>query len=216
MKAIFLAVFCFASCKAFAQESRFSTQVEYTLNFASTTESVPASASSLYLPGQQFVLRSAYRFDNHISGTIGLGYMNTRSYYDIQVEGPDELFRITSRLTHHYLMIPIGVKFNFGHFYLNPEFAAARNISNTSRDQFYYGSTSHFEIIKNRSTDNLNFNQVQSWAFPVFLGIGQEIPLESVTLTLGMKGYYMLSKTGDRAVVSNHAFGFGVSAGVSF
>ena len=218
MKTFLLSIYC--ACLSLAvngQKSRFGLGVEYSPNFTNAT-SLPftdQASGDGYRLAQNVFLKADYKVSGKLSATAGLGYMDTRVFLSISgLSGIQDIFKIESHKFQHYVVVPVGFKYNIGSVYIHPEVALGWNTGNISLDTYYFGTPTSYSATTQRHKDDYNFYDIHKMTFPAFLSFGHDIPLKSITLSLGFKGYYSFNTIGGNYYTSRHAYGFGMVFGV--
>lgn len=124
-----------------------------------------------------------------------------------------DIHLIESVRTHHYVVMPVGFKYYIGSFFINPEIGLAYNLNNTTQQTtFLTNGTVH----QQRFNDEFNNRTNNNFTFPLFLTMGNEFKLGSLSLMVGVKGYYSLNKISDAGLRSNRYYGFGLVTGLKF
>jgi hypothetical protein len=218
MKNLLPLIFSLIATFAIAQDNRWSFTAEGTLNFVNATSPRAFYNDRSYRIGYNTFLRSEYNFGSRLSAVVGLGYLRTYEYYSTPVQnGPNGLEFINSDLTHHYAVVPIGIKWSLGPVFIRPEIGIGINTSNTRLDEYRYRIEPSLFIIEKRKTkENHNLALVNRMTYPLLCTIGTEIPLSFTTLIIGVQGFYTLNTIGDRYINQRHAYGLGTTVGVKF
>jgi len=172
------------------------------------------SLSSVFLDDEDPALRWTHNFftkglfylNKNLRFTLGLGYMNTRYHTTLYIGSVHELNGITTTRFFNYLVMPVGLKFNIGPIYLNPEMGLALNIG---YHEWKSGYTQDQMKIKVRS-DNDKPSSVNNTVVPVFMTIGHEIKKKEYSILVAVKSY--ISMTAIRNGI--HCYGFGPMVGI--
>lgn len=198
-----------------AQMGRFNIGLEYSYAFSRVTEPRfhPFNTRGFYPSGNIFI-KGDYTIMKNMDITLGAGYLVTKEMDKLPFGLlPDtDLTEIYS--THEYFVIPAGIKYHFGSFYIHPELGLAfqerhliENISYTINQNSTQISGTIFE------SQLTTYNRI---TIPVFLTIGNEIDLGKIKLLLGIKSYYSMNSIYTVPLRPSRYYGFGVMAGVSF
>lgn len=187
-KLLFLMVlFLWISIKVFGQKQKLSMWISYTPNLSNITTQAAFGKPKLSHIG---AIGLAYKINKHISPTLGIGWMNTGQRRESIVMRPLGDTQITARDHYQYLIVPIGVKFHLGTFFIQSEIGFAYYFSNkikvTSIDENGIKTKETKSVIIQGDTA---FNQ---WTIPAFLTIGKTFSLKQLKVETGLKGYYGL------------------------
>lgn len=218
MKFTLLAVlFITISSQLFGQQDRLMYSIEYSPNFSTTTGRLNGFLRNMedgYRLAHNVFLKSGYRFANNLYATAGIGYFNIKNFYTEYVDyAPSEIDKIESLRTHGYIVAPLGLMYQFGSFYINPEIGIGWNVHNRYYDRFYYSNGS---VIDNETVDEDNIYDVNTATYPVLLTFGNEIIMKNCSVLLGIKGYYSLNEIGNYPDDWTHYYGFGIVCGIKF
>lgn len=201
MKIFFAFLFFFVANGLFGQTDRTRYSLQYSLNRADATGYGPAQYFDPGVSHNIFMIaelasRRTSRF------TIGAGFLHTKlisSYMDYSTNETTE-----EHSNNHYWVIPGGVKFSFGSFFIHPEIAATYNYCCVTNlyavDVDMNIADEPYEIRKRQASLEI--------LFASFMTIGYEIKLGSSKILTGLKGYYTPSN------LYVNTFGIGVMVGV--
>jgi len=165
--------------------------------------------------GRNAFLRGGCRIRKNMDLTLGLGYLVARehelSFFGIPNADVDftEFFR-----SHQYIVIPAGMQYHFGSFYLNPEFGIAFSTEHLV-SQFDYMLRDNGLSISGTEGQSPDF-LYRKVSLPIFLNFGSEIDVKSVKIVIGVKGYYSLNTLSEFFFPSDHYYGVGIVTGVKF
>ena len=195
-----------------AQTKGIKFGVEYSPNLTNVIPDIPHTIPGFRLAHNAF-FKTEFKISHNISLTTGLGYLNARSFDRIMLGSFMDISVIESVRTHHYVVLPIGLKYNIGSFFIYPEIGLAYNLNNTTQQTtFLTNGTLH----QQRFDDEFNNRDNNDFTFPLFLTIGNEFKIGSYSLLVGLKGYYSLNKVANEGLRANRYYGFGLVTGLKF
>jgi hypothetical protein len=199
----------------FGQSNRFGIGLEYSPNFCNTTIPYYEHDNGFRIAQNAFLL-AQYQLIGQLHVTAGIGYLEARVFQsaDVPPGNQYDLYKIESHVFHHYMVVPVGLEYKFGSFFLRPEIGIGWLLGNTSLDTYYTGSPSDGSSFTQKNKDPDNHRDIDPMTYPLMLSFGHEVNLKSCTLILGVKSYYSLNAIGNRYTESGHYYGFGVSLGV--
>ena len=163
--------------------------------------------------GHSGFFKADFAIAKNLELTGGLGYLNARNTITSHVfqfgEGGSHLL-----LTHHYLMIPLGLKYSIGSFFIQPEIGFGYNIGNTTI-QRSIGVGGNNKVKWN---DPFNNDDNYKFTSTLFLTIGQEVQIGKTTVLYGIKGHRSLRPIAPENTYPNGVWYFGLSlmTGVRF
>lgn len=114
------------------------------------------------------------------------------------------------------MMVPIGIAYTLGSFYLNPEIGMGANIANITYDTYYKTDGDHTVGWSSSTMDDFNFTQINKLTFPLMFSFGNEFQLKACSIRLGIKSFYSLNKWGKSYYNNGHYYGFGAVGSVMF
>ena len=209
-------------------DKKFSWSLEYSPSFSNITTPTSFSATSSpifqkngFRIGHNIFLKADFKLFENLFLTTGVGLLNTTEHASIFLNGTSALGlpdvnKIESYRYHNFLVVPIGLKYKIGTFFINPEIAIGFKLS---RPSFQITHLADGSVVKNRYNISQDLWGYKNLTVPLMLTVGKEIPMGPVKLLLGAKGYYSLTKLKydmPRSQPSSHYFGFGIMAGVKF
>ena len=153
-----------------------------------------------------FFAKGLFYLNKNLRFTLGLGYMNTRYHTTLYIGSVHELNGITTTRYFNYLVMPVGLKFNIGPIFLNPELGLAYNIG---YHEWKSGYTQDQMKIKVRSDEGKPYS-LNNAVLPVFMTIGYEIKKKEYSILVAVKGYLSMSSI----AYDKHFYGFGPMVGI--
>lgn len=217
MKPTCLAFFILVLCgHVSGQMNTLTVGVEYSPNFTSVTQpygSYSGNSDGAFRFANNLFLKAGYKLTNNLYATGAIGLLGTREFETVDFSGQLEIEKLESNRFHSYVVAPVGFTYYLGSFYISPEIGIGWNVSNRSKNHWYYTDGSVIEI---EQTDKDNIDLINETTYPLFLSLGNEIRMKSYSILLGVKGYYSLNNLGERASNEGHYYGFGVVTGVRF
>ncbi len=163
--------------------------------------------------GHNAFLKGELSLNKHLSLTTGVGFLNTKQYDKLFLNGQLDIALIESHRSHEYMVIPVGFKYRFGQFYVQPEIGMAWNQVNYVEQRSYLTNGS---VITQKYEDNLIPDQYNKITVPAFLTIGSEFDLGTFSILFGIKGYYSFSDISNRTPWPEKYFGVGMMTGIKF
>lgn len=209
-KILTLTFLFFFALKLNGQERKLSIGVEYSPNISSIENATPENESKI---SYQSILRFEFTLKKNLLLTTGVGYLNTGDKKETQVDGQFDIDKIAFNFNYNYIVMPIGLKYYRGSFFLQPELGIAYNLSNERRNKvtFVNGDIQSFK-------EDINDEVFSKITIPSSLIIGYEYALGSIKLLLGIKGYYSLTKLIKERMLfeTKNYYGFGIMTGIKF
>ncbi|MFZ1678471.1 MAG: hypothetical protein WAT91_14420 [Saprospiraceae bacterium] len=217
MKILSIATLLFiANIHLSAQQKKFSIGLEYSPNFSNTTQEFYNGDNEGFKLTHNAFIKIGYGLNQQIELTSGVGFMNTREFSHWDLGGQLDINYINTQRFHNFAVVPLGVKLNLGTFFINPEIGIAYNFRNPSKQWSSVISGNGETIIESHYNDNFNTPVFDKITYPLFLTIGNEFNVHSMTFMAGIKGYYSLSKNNTHGIYSGHPYGIGIMTGVKF
>jgi hypothetical protein len=206
---------------AFSQSSKFTFGVEYAPAVTNVAHQYWRNPYETGLwPVNNFFIRTGYTLSSKFDLTSGIGFMTAREFYFFELQGQLEFKSVSSHRYHQYVVVPLGFKYKFGSFFINPEIGAGKNVANPIKNNFTYTDGSE---VTGKYKDHIY--DVNNFTYPIFLSFGNEMKMKSLSIAMGIRAYYSLNKisnadSSDGIIVfgpnGSHYYGFGVFGGVSF
>ena len=208
---LFISCFTILIHTVTAQINKFTVGLEYSLSFSNVTSPFTFSEERFMVSHNAFI-KSGYVLKTNLQLTFGGGFLNTRQFRSSELVGPQDVKKIESYRNHNYFVVPVGLQYNFGSFYINPEVGIGIDMGHPVKQVTYFNDGSIIEL-----HGRIIFFQNNEITFPVFLNFGNEFDLGNWKILLGAKAYYSLSKisTGPMSL-PEHYYGFGIVTGVKF
>jgi hypothetical protein len=209
----FLTTLSFLLLGLFASaQSKFSFGIEYFPSVTNVTHEVGNPYSTGLWPVSNYFLRAGYSLSPKFELTSGLGLLTAREFNYFDANGQLDIETIKSHRFQKYLVVPIGIKYQFGSFFINPDIGIGWNVSNQVKNEFVYTDG---RVVSNKYEDK--YSRIDKMTYPVSFGFGNSIQLKSCFVTMGVRGYYNLNQlTTLLGSYPGHYYGFGVFCGVSF
>lgn len=200
--------------RTFAQDKKFSVGLEYSPNITDVTNEFfyNDAGSSFYL-GHNAFIKGDYRLNKHFSLTLGIGYLNTKQGGNLFLNGQQDISLIQKRLSHDYLVIPVGIKYKLGPFFIHPEIGLAWKLGTFVRQTSFLTDGS---IIEQTYKEVYTTDPYSKITTPMFLTIGTEMDFKGFSLLLGVKGYHSMSDISNLGFFPSHYYGAGMVAGIKF
>ena len=189
---------------SYAQENKFSLNLEYSPNVSKLTDAV---ADERYKLSHNALLRIEFNLENNIKPTIGIGFLNTGVVQIFENDAFPAIESFKFIQNYNYLLVPIGAKIYFGNFYLLPEIGLAINIFNRTKEIIKF---TNGETIKETKYAQSNPGEFNSVSIPLSLSIGKEFNFANKTFSTGLKGYYGLNNIIRGLPRNNHYYGLGL------
>jgi len=211
-----LFTFCFIGCfsAVLSQTNKFTFGLEYSPNFSNITQEhfqfYTGEVGGLRFSNNIF-LKGGYQLLPKLYATAGIGILETRELITVELSNYMEIAKAEADFFHYYIVVPVGITYHLGSFYINPEVGIGWNIDNRVEIQVYNTDGSQRE-----DSDRRNRNGNTNTTFPVLLSIGHEIKIDKVSILLGIKGYYSIKPQGENFYEKWHYYGFGFVTGVRF
>ena len=199
-------------CLLHAQTERFDVSIEYTPNYSKLTDNFSNPGFNF---SHQFFTRAEWNLSRRFGVSIGLGYMNARDRWTVFLEGQNDIDYIELYTNHDYITIPVGLKYNFGSWYVRPEISIGLNFSNPGRLMRQVTFKINGEKIVSR-WDDFNQRNYNDLSFPIFFSVGREFKVKTLSVQLGVKGFYSLEQVVLENYWIQHYIGLGVLAGIRF
>jgi hypothetical protein len=200
-----------------AQSTKFSFGFELSPNFTNIDRN--SLYTTFYYPDYGFRpafnmdVKAGYELSQRVVVTGGVGYMTTREFIILDLNGQSNIDRIESDRFHSYVFLPLGVKYYLGDFFLSPELGIGWNTANVTENTFRHSDGS---ISSSKGDDINNLYDVNEISYPVFFSFGNEIHLKKYSISLGVKAYYSLNPVGNDDSNYGHYYGIGILAGMIF
>ena len=182
MKANFILPFLLITFSLYSQSDRTRWSIEYSLNQTANIDNVggnfePELASSLF-GRAELPRKKSSRF------TVGVGILQTRVIYrDYSGNQP---FKDEERhYQFDYLLIPVGIKFNFGKFYVHPEIGAGYNYQFKIKT---YHVDSEINVVDGPFIEDMTPEKFEI-RFSTLMSMGYEIKVGTITVLTGVKGF---------------------------
>jgi len=204
------------SIQLYAQSKSLDFSLEYAPNYSKLTNVRGFENQGKFYFSNQLFIKAEYELTRHFSITAGLGYVNTREKETLLLNGFEGIDYIDQYVNHNYILAPIGLKYNIGSFYLNPEIGFGVNIFHIGPPTKQISVLTNGQKIVQRYNDNFTPNNFNKLTMPVFLTLGKEFELKKVSLLFGLRGYYSLESVVDRPFWGQHYIGFGLMTGIRF
>jgi len=212
MKTLLLFACILLTHQLFSQ-NKFNFGVEYAPAFTNVThqEWLNPYETGLW-PVHNFFLRAGYGLSSKFVLTSGLGYITARQFEYNEFDSQSYIESIATHRFYHYIVVPLGFRYAFGSFFINPDISVGFNVGNPVKDQVTY---SYSLVVSGKFEDK--YSDINDFTYPVSLAFGNEIKMKACSVQLGIRGYYSLSGISPKLGFYNqHYYGFGVFAGVSF
>jgi len=200
-----------------AQTDKFNFGFEVSPNFTNIDRN--SLYTTFYYPDYGFRpafnmdVKAGYKLSQRFLLTGGAGYMTTREFVILDLNGQANIDRIESDRFHSYVFLPFGVKYYFGDFFISPEVGIGWNTANVTENTFRNTDGS---VSSSKGDDINNLYDVNAVTYPVFFSFGNEIHLKSYSISLGVKAYYSLNPVGYDDSNYGHYYGVGILAGMIF
>ncbi|HZV70395.1 MAG TPA: hypothetical protein VFG10_12655 [Saprospiraceae bacterium] len=215
MKNLFIPVLLLiATLHLSGQQKKFSFGLEYAPGFSNNTLEFRDGENAGFRLTHNAFIKIGYGLNRQLELTSGIGFMNTRTFERLELNGQLDINFINLQRFHDFAVVPLGIKLNLGSFFINPEVGIAYNFRNPTKQWSGVITGNGEEIIKSHYNDNFNTPVFNKITYPAFLTIGNEFRYHSVLLVTGIKGYYSFSKSNTHP--SGHPYGVGIMAGVRF
>jgi len=208
------ALLLIATLQLSGQQKKFSFGFEYSPVFSNNTSEFQDGENAGFRLTQNAFIKIGYGLNQQLELTSGIGFMNTRTFERLELNGQLDINFINLQRFHDFAVVPLGIKLNIGTFFINPEVGIAYNFRNPTRQWSSVNVGNGEEIIESHYNDNFNTPVFNKITYPIFLTIGNEFRYHSVSLLAGIKGFYSFSKSNTHPV--GHPYGVGVMAGVKF
>jgi hypothetical protein len=211
---LFVLTFFFYSIRLFSQLDKFDIGIEYSLGFSKVADGFNSFSNTGFHGAGNVFFKFDYPLSNKLDLTIGAGYLVTKEHQRLLFNfDPDDDFD-ERLLSHHYFVIPIGIKYRIGTFFINPEIGLAL------QDK-HLGELSTFEFGPNSiSSTRSSFQDPNSLYHPItipaFLSFGNEFDFGMVKVLFGIKSYFSLTSKSDVFERTGNYYGIGVMTGVKF
>ena len=183
MKPHLTLLFLFVSCTLYSQADR----TRYTLAYSLHLSDVAGEGSKGYFDpglGQSVFATAELSTKRSSRFTIGAGFLQSRmKHSDYHYITHDT---IEQHMTNEFFVIPLGVKFNFGSFYIHPEVGANFNYRNSIKSHFLDSEMNPFD----KPYDDYVWSPPIGVHFASLMSIGYEIKVGKMTFMTGVKGYF--------------------------
>lgn len=194
-----------------AQAKKISIGLEYSPSFSNVTTEF--SSREGYRQSHNVFLKGGYALSEKLELTLAAGYLNTRQFDRFHIPGLQEIESIESLRNHNYAVFPVGIRYKFGSFYVNPEIGIGIDIGHPTRQVTYFNDGS---IINSHFDANPDVFGYKKFSVPLMLSIGNEIDFHGMKILLGAKAYYSLSTLRTSQFEPQHYFGIGIVTGIRF
>lgn len=203
------------STAAFGQLKKWELSLELSPSFSNVTSRPWFNGHATLEKSYNGFVKAGYRINPRMVATFGFGYLVTDEFSRLPfgITGSGDFTE--QLISHHNYVGAVGMKFNFGSFFINPElgiaFSRARHVIS---DEFSFRDNA-FDVERNRFIINSGGLE-RKVTFPFMLSFGNEFDLGSVKLMLGVKGYYSLNKVRSFGANNGKYYGIGVMTGIKF
>ena len=213
MKLFAIILLMIISATVHGQLKKWELSLELSPTVSNVTNRAWLNGVARFEPSYNAFIKAGYRINPRVVATYGFGYLAVKEYSRLPfgITGTGDF---TEQLTnHHYYVGTLGMKFNFGSFFINPEigiaFARAHHVIS---DEYSFGD--NLDVERSRFVTRSGLER--SITFPAILSFGNEFDLGSVKLLLGVKSYYSLNTVRRFGNNNGKYFGFGVMTGMRF
>ncbi len=214
MKSNFLLLLLICSTVQLLGQRKFSASLELSAGISESTQ--PGFS---FIPnegvqsGRNAFLKGGYNATSNLEITLGLGYMNINAV-EYAFFASDEIDFTQTLISHRYIVVPAGLKYHFGSFYVNPEIGVAfSNDHLVSQSVFLINN--HSSQVSGFGSESIDFGY-NKITVPLFLNLGTEFDVKPVKILFGIKAYYSLNKMSDILTFSRNYYGVGLMTGVKF
>ena len=130
-----------------AQTNKFSIGIEYCPSFSNVTSPRPYSDEGFRVSHNAFI-KTDFEVKTNLQLTLGAGILNTRQFQSLDFADLQDIKKIDFYINHNYFVVPFGLKYNFGSFYINPEASFAIDVGHPVKQITYF---SDGEIVEEHS-----------------------------------------------------------------
>jgi len=213
MKALLITLLIFLGLNSFAQSGKFHIGVEYAPAVTGVTYDIWWNPYKIGLsPVQNVFIRTDMVISPKFEITSGLGFITARNFRYLDIEGHPDVDNVASHYFHQYFVLPLGFKYKFGSFFIQPDIGIGINVENKVKSHFVLTDGS-----EGTSKSKDLYVGVNNLTYPISFGFGNEITLKSCSVQMGVRGYYSLNGISSQLIYSDqHYYGFGVFGGVRF
>lgn len=215
MKIIAICMLMFVSNAVLSQLRKWEISLELTPTVSNVTNKEWFNGHAAFEASYNGFLKGGYRINRRLVATFGLGYLMTAEFRRIPF-GITGTGNFTEQLTrHHYYVGTVGMKFNFGSFFINPEIGIAFNRAHHVVSDEYAIGNNFLDVERSRFVIESGALE-RRVTFPAMLSFGNEFDLGSVKLLLGAKAYYSLNTVRQFGNNNGKYYGFGIMTGIKF
>lgn len=215
MKLIAICILMLVSNAVLGQLKKWELSFELSPTVSNITNRAWVNGNAGLEASYNAFLKGGYRINRRMVATFGIGYLVTDEFSRLPfgITGTSDF---TEQLTsHHYYVGTIGLKFNFGTFFINPEIGIAFDRAHHVISDEYTLGDNFLDV--NRSRFVIESGSLErKVTFPAMLSFGNEFDLGSVKLLLGAKAYYSLNTVRQFGNNNGKYYGFGVMTGMKF
>lgn len=194
------------------QEKKFTFGFEYSPSFSNVTTTHPVLDGGFRI-GHNIFLKGSLKVRKDLEVTMGVGFLNTRENDENNLEGWMNIERIHSRRHHNYLVVPAGLRYHIGSFYINPEIGIGYNVGRPVQQTFFFTDGSVASENPGGPSEAISYKKLSA---PLFLSFGNEFDLNGLKIMIGAKAYYSLTGLQRFHFIPNNYYGFGLVTGVRF
>jgi len=167
-----------------------SNRVHYTLDYSLSRSAEAETDYDSFEPslGHSIFARAELGKKQHVKYTVGLGYLQSNIIfrdYSFMVNYKDE----ERHYFTNYFVIPAGIKFAFGSFYIHPEIGGSYNFSIHTKSYLTDPEMNRLDGIYSESHLPRSFKI----NFTSLLTLGYEFKIGSITMLSGINGYLALN-----------------------
>jgi hypothetical protein len=212
MRIIFILIVLFISFNhnLCAQENAFILSLDYSLNFSAITDEIVSEDAKL---SHNAFAKIEYSLSENLSLVSGLGFLNTGTVIESNLGGTLGIEKFTIVSNYNYIIIPIGIKYYFGKFFLAPEIGFGILVHEMEKLTREYSDGSK-ETEKRKG--EFYSGEINQFSIPLILSIGRNFNIKNFDFYLGFKGFYSLTEVVKNVPRNNHYFGLGLLIGAKF
>lgn len=197
------------------QLKKWELSLELSPTVSNITNKAWLNGMARFEPSYNAFIKAGYRINHRMLATFGFGYLVVKDYNRLPV-GLTGAGDFTELLTnHHYYAATVGMKFNFGSFFINPELGIAFVKAHHGVADEYTFREDNIDVERTRFQTRTN-SIYRSVIFPAMLSFGNEFDLGDIKLLLGIKTYYSLNRVQQTGHTNGKYYGLGVMTGVRF
>jgi len=208
MKNIFL-IFLFSWNLLLAQDTKtFDLTIDYSPNFSQLSNELVDESPKF---SHNSFIKVEFPISNAYSLNLGMGFMNFGTLVKSDIGGGNEIERIKIVSNYHYVNIPVGIKFRFNKFFVNPESSIGILVHEKEKFITYFTDGD-----KNTEKRDGNFGNGSLNKLPIslILSAGREFKINNMDLILGLRGYYSVSQLVLDVPRKNRFMGIGLLVGI--